>query len=264
MTNQCPKCGSEDSGLTVERLVGVPGATIHRCGSCARAWTDWQQAEIERLNRLINDDTARCFAVCTKINDKEQENIPLRSEIERLKREVGHLEVALKAEIKTRILAYNSSQYEKNNLEEEIERLQREKNARIYYQTIVYQVCAVLDHNLKTTTVCGTLESPSNEVGEGMNKLIERLEKRQPLSPFCIECDESKTREEISRLRAVLKIFAERKHWEDAGTYMRKPSGVYLWKGWYFGIQEEPWKIAKVNEKESYGKSQNISGHMNE
>jgi chromosome segregation ATPase len=95
MTTQCPKCGSANIlDVWCYTLLAGNNPTNKDCWHCSKCdirFTSWQQVEIERLNRLINDDTARCFAVCTKINDKEQENIPLRSEIERLKREVERL-----------------------------------------------------------------------------------------------------------------------------------------------------------------------------
>lgn len=52
--------------------------------------------------------------------------------------------------------------------------LEKEKRRRIYYQDIVYAVCNALDE-LRTDssmTVCGSLESPSTEVQDGMRRVV--------------------------------------------------------------------------------------------
>lgn len=59
---------------------------------------------------------------------------------------------------------------------EELDKLRREFNARIYYQDIVYHVCNVLDRidgkRVGGGLVCGTLETPTQEVQERMDKLL--------------------------------------------------------------------------------------------
>jgi hypothetical protein len=77
MTTQCPKCGSEDTGYTVGKLGGVPGATIHRCEHCSRAWTDWQQSEITALQAKLVDAAALHLA-------DEQSIRNMQAEIDRL------------------------------------------------------------------------------------------------------------------------------------------------------------------------------------
>ncbi len=68
--------------------------------------------------------------------------------------------------------------------ERHIQSLQREKDARIYYQNIVYAVCSALDWiDDKTVTngtgiVCGTLETPTTEVQDRMKKLVEEWRRR--------------------------------------------------------------------------------------
>ena len=63
--------------------------------------------------------------------------------------------------------------------EAEIERLQREKAARVYYQDLVYYACNVLDRILGGVTVTGTLETPDGadfkQRCDGVAKKIERL-----------------------------------------------------------------------------------------
>ena len=39
-----------------------------------------------------------------------------------------------------------------------------EKERRIYYQGIVYAVCNIIDRNIGSRIVCGTVESPSTDV----------------------------------------------------------------------------------------------------
>lgn len=62
----------------------------------------------------------------------------------------------------------------------EIASLQREKDARIYYQDIVYKVCMFLDAIESRSVaagegvVCGTLETPSTEVQEAMDRLYQK------------------------------------------------------------------------------------------
>ena len=63
----------------------------------------------------------------------------------------------------------------------EVERLQREKQARIYYQNIVYDVCTTLDaierRNIRhgKGIVCGTLETPEAEVQEAIQRIKDVL-----------------------------------------------------------------------------------------
>jgi hypothetical protein len=68
-------------------------------------------------------------------------------------------------------------------LKDEVERLKREKDARVYYQNIVYAVCIVLDQIKHKKPgdgiVCGTLESPSTEVQDGMKDLQSSLDAAQ-------------------------------------------------------------------------------------
>lgn len=60
-------------------------------------------------------------------------------------------------------------------LKSDLSRLQEEKDARVYYQSIVYHVCNTLDcidhRKAGEGIVCGTAESPSAEVQERMHKL---------------------------------------------------------------------------------------------
>ncbi len=58
----------------------------------------------------------------------------------------------------------------------ENERLRREKAARVYYQTIVYEVCNVLDGiEGGSKIVCGTVETPTTEVQVSMKRVQEQL-----------------------------------------------------------------------------------------
>ena len=58
----------------------------------------------------------------------------------------------------------------------ENELLRREKAARVYYQTIVYEVCNVLDAlRGDGKIVCGTVEAPTSEVQVAMKRLQEQL-----------------------------------------------------------------------------------------
>lgn len=65
---------------------------------------------------------------------------------------------------------------EVRQLKAEIERLRREKDARVYYQNIVYAVCNVIDEidgaKPGIGIVCGTLERPSDEVQKRMQVLV--------------------------------------------------------------------------------------------
>lgn len=65
---------------------------------------------------------------------------------------------------------------EVRQLKAEIERLRREKDARVYYQNIVYAVCNVIDEidgaKPGAGIVCGTLEAPSDEVQLRMQVLV--------------------------------------------------------------------------------------------
>jgi hypothetical protein len=70
-------------------------------------------------------------------------------------------------------------------MEVEVKRLQREKQARVYYQNIVYKVCTLLDaiegrcieHG--KGIVCGTLETPETEVEEAMERTKAKIERLQ-------------------------------------------------------------------------------------
>lgn len=75
----------------------------------------------------------------------------------------------------------------------EIKRLQREKQARIYYQNIVYHVCSVLDAiegrhiSDGTGIVCGTLETPATGVQEAMGRVRVEIERLQQCEGDCVD-----------------------------------------------------------------------------
>lgn len=48
-------------------------------------------------------------------------------------------------------------------LEADVDKLQREKDARVYYQDQVYHACLVIDRLLGGTTTTGTLETPESD-----------------------------------------------------------------------------------------------------
>lgn len=52
----------------------------------------------------------------------------------------------------------------------------KEKTRRVYYQSIVYGVCNLIDRHLGNKpgggVVCGTVDSPSNEVEEKLSKIL--------------------------------------------------------------------------------------------
>ena len=52
-----------------------------------------------------------------------------------------------------------------------------EKERRIYYQSIVYDVCNCLDKINGGRIRCGTAESPCSNVQKAMDELVERLKK---------------------------------------------------------------------------------------
>ncbi len=80
---------------------------------------------------------------------------------------------------------------------DEIDRLQREKDARVYYQDIVYVVCNALD-SIKGRditkgqgVVCGTLEIPSTEVQERMEQMLSEIKRlRRELDEATTELSE--------------------------------------------------------------------------
>lgn len=47
-----------------------------------------------------------------------------------------------------------------------------EKDRRVYYQDIVYAVCAKLDMISPSPVVCGTVEEPSTQVQDAVSKLL--------------------------------------------------------------------------------------------
>ncbi len=49
--------------------------------------------------------------------------------------------------------------------------IEREKQARLYYQTIVYNVCCTLDVAQGKKLVCGTSKTPTTEVQEAVSKI---------------------------------------------------------------------------------------------
>ena len=73
----------------------------------------------------------------------------------------------------------------------EIERLKREKAARVYYQDIVYAVCNLIDRyrDGAGVVVCGTVESPCDDVQRSLAALLEGA---------------SQTRRQLSDLEAIL------------------------------------------------------------
>ena len=61
------------------------------------------------------------------------------------------------------------------SLADKIENLGKEKSRRIYYQDIVYYVCNILDKFREEKIVCGTVDSPSYEVQNMMDTILEKL-----------------------------------------------------------------------------------------
>ena len=96
----------------------------------------------------------------------------LRAENEKLRLEVA----GYNCEHRAKVMA---------KLRDENERLQREKDARVYYQSIVYAVCSALDaidgNSIACATgiVCGTLETPSAEVEDRMKRLVAEAAKEK-------------------------------------------------------------------------------------
>ena len=99
-----------------------------------------------------------------------------------------------------------------------------EKARRIYYQSIVYSVCCVLDQILQRATVSGTVEHPSNDVQESMLRLQDRLTEaeakmdkkytRETVDTFIYEADELRKR----LVAAEARVWA----WQEMGdTIMR-------------------------------------------
>lgn len=64
----------------------------------------------------------------------------------------------------------------REELRQEREKLADEKQRRVYYQDIVYDVCNQLDNcGFEGKTVCGTLNSPSNQVTDRLSTLSKQL-----------------------------------------------------------------------------------------
>lgn len=63
----------------------------------------------------------------------------------------------------------------------ECEDLEKEKQRRIYYQNIVFNVCGQLDDAMGnhisrgTGIVCGTVDRPTTEVQDSLKKVIKKL-----------------------------------------------------------------------------------------
>ena len=64
--------------------------------------------------------------------------------------------------------------YEKQlrELTNELIELKKEKERRIYYQNIVYQICNMLEVYLGYTPVCGTVDNPTTEVQDTLKKVL--------------------------------------------------------------------------------------------
>ena len=50
--------------------------------------------------------------------------------------------------------------------------MRTEKERRIYYQDIVYVVCNIIDQELGTKLVCGTVDEPSTEVQDKLSEIM--------------------------------------------------------------------------------------------
>lgn len=77
---------------------------------------------------------------------------------------------------------------EVRKLKAEVKRLRREKDARVYYQNIVYAVCRAIDEidgaKPGTGIVCGTLETPSDQVPRRMQALVDEVRRYKPEGVF--------------------------------------------------------------------------------
>lgn len=76
---KCPKCGDK------KIIHGNAGCTWHSCMDCGLMWTDWQQAEIERLRALICCEVIKPPAAPEDDQTTELavENATLSAELER-------------------------------------------------------------------------------------------------------------------------------------------------------------------------------------
>lgn len=54
-------------------------------------------------------------------------------------------------------------------------KIEKEKRARLYYQTIVYNVCCTLDVIQGKKTMCGTSETPTTKVQEAVAKISSEI-----------------------------------------------------------------------------------------
>ena len=129
----------------------------------------------------------------------------LQKELDRLKAEDAHENVT---QLYRKLDAANA---EKHELERQNQRLKEanaglatEKQRRIYYQDIVYNVCSQLDAALRlhitrgNGIVCGTVEEPSTEVQDMLTQILKMRElgikgeqteaAPKPQQPACCRC----------------------------------------------------------------------------
>lgn len=84
-----------------------------------------------------------------------------------------------------------------------IDSAEHEKRVRVYYQSIVYDICNILDRTgrFRSRTVCGTFGAPSKEVHQRIETIItDHLKMGQALDKFTAEVNRmSSALHDISR-----------------------------------------------------------------
>ena len=149
-----------------------------------------QRANVDRIAFLESTIAALRKELASKIAERENEFVDLCDQITKLKEELADNDSAFEHANET----VEKLETDLAAKDKRIGELEREKDARIYYQNIVYHACNVLDRieNKKPGAgiVCGTLESPSNEVQEKMDSIQKRISSQSA---------------EIARLRGALK-----------------------------------------------------------
>ncbi len=166
LTGRCRSCGEHHNADGI--------CPPHEVRTTGVQWFKVYIAELEaEVERRIADQP-KCECGCTVGLDFYDGRWwcfnCVRAEVGRLQVELGRYRTSLDDAAER--LAYREVKIKQ--LQTEVGRLQREKDARIYYQEIVYAVCNSIDKikgrpaYLVRGIACGTLETPTTEVQDAM------------------------------------------------------------------------------------------------
>lgn len=95
----CPKCGKENTySCATGAAFLTDKAWVNDCGYCHTRWTDWQQAEIDRLQLFIDEFIGKEIGESVEVAELKQELVNIEDSFRVIATENNELEKELATE----------------------------------------------------------------------------------------------------------------------------------------------------------------------